>query len=81
MNIGSCPLQISRIVSHTDESDELKIDVSILYPGNAELVVKWQNPELYAIGRNLGFSLSFQVAVNPIHRDLLILGGLSFCLL
>ena len=81
VNIGSCPLRISRIVSHTDARDGLKIDVSILYPGNAELVLKWNNPELYAIGRNLGFSLSFQVAVGPIHRDLSILGGLSFSLL
>ena len=81
VNIGSCPLEISRMVSHTDARDGLKIDVSILYTGNTELVLKWNNPELYAIGRNLGFSLSFQVTVGPIHRDLSILGGLSFSLL
>lgn len=40
-----------------------------------------KNPELYGIGKNLGFSISFQVALSPIHRDLSILGGLSFSLL
>ena len=69
------------MVSHTYARDGLKIDVRILYPGNAELVLKWNNLEFYAIGRNLGFSLSFQVSVGPIHRDLSVLGGLSFSLL
>ena len=81
ISIGSCPLQITKMKSRSDQRDELKIDVTLLYPGNAEVVLKWENPELYAIGRNLGFCLSFQVALGPVHRDLSILGGLSVSML
>jgi len=81
MSLGSCPLQISKIESHVNQRDELMLDVTVEYPGNAELVVKWNDPDLYAIGKNLGFKISFQVEIDPIHRDLSILGGLSFSLL
>jgi len=40
MNLGSCPLQISRIEPNVKQRDELKVDVTIEYPGNAELAVK-----------------------------------------
>ena len=59
MTLGSCPLQISRTEVHVNQRDELKLDVTVEYPGNAELVVKWDDPELYAIGKNLGFKISF----------------------
>ena len=81
MNLGSCPLQISRIEPHVNQRDELKLDITVEYPGNAELVVKWDDPELYAIGKNLGFKISFQVDIDPIHRDLSLFGGLSCSLI
>ena len=49
MSLGSCPLQISKIESHVNQRDELMLDVTVEYPGNAELVLKWNDPDLYSL--------------------------------
>ena len=79
--VGTSPFVISKIVSHAEHKNELKVEVKVVYKGNAEIAVKWRNPEVFAIGENLGLSLHFQVDVGPIHRDLSLVGGASFSFL
>ena len=70
LTLGSSPLVISKIEADGGSKGVLGLSIGLAYHGNSELVLQMDKPELYAVGRNLGFVMEVSVRVGPLPRDL-----------
>jgi len=70
LTLGNSPLVISRIEVDGGSKGVLGLSIGLAYHGNSELVLQVDKPQLYAIGRNLGFVMEVSVRVGPLPRDL-----------
>ena len=76
--LGDCPLQVTKI-STSDTYDTMTFHISILYPGDGVIAVKWRNSEVEGEMKNLGLALELKVVVGPLRDDLLPPGEVSIC--
>ena len=77
--LGECPVKVTQI-STSDTYDTMTFHVSILYPGDGEIAVKWRNPEVEGEMKNLGLAFEVKVVVGPLKDELLPPGAVSICL-
>ena len=70
LKLGSTPLVISKIEVDGGSQGMLGLSIGIAYHGDSELVVRLEEPELYAVGRNLGLVMEVGASVGPLPRDL-----------
>ena len=69
LTLGSSPLVISRIEVDGGSKGVLGLGIGLAYHGNSELILQLDEPQLYAVGRNLGFVIEMSVSVGPLPRD------------
>ena len=69
LTLGSSPLVISRIEVDGGSKGVLGLGIGLAYHGNSELILQLDEPQLYAVGRNLGFVIEMSVRVGPLPRD------------
>jgi len=70
LTLGSSPLVITRIEVDGGSKGVIGLSIGIAYHGNSELVFQLDEPQLFAVGRNLGFVMEVSVRVGPLPRDL-----------
>ena len=78
VSLGDCPLQVTEI-STSDTYDTMTFHISILYPGDGVIAVKWRNSEVEGEMKNLGLAFELKVVVGPLRDDLLPPGEVSIC--
>ena len=76
VNLGKCPLKVTEI-STSDTHDTMMFHISILYPGDGLIAVKWRNSE--GEMKNLGLEFGAKVVVGPLRDDFLPPGTISIC--
>lgn len=78
VSLGDCPLQVTKI-STSDTYSTMTFHISILYPGDGVIAVKWRNSEVEGEMKNLGLAFELKVVVGPLRDDLLPPGEISIC--
>ena len=78
VSLGECPIKVTEI-STSDTHDTMTFHVSILYPGDGVIAVKWRNSNCEGEMKNLGLAFGVKVVVGPLRDDFFPPGAISIC--